>query len=127
MHRLPRSLDRPLLRYVLSGGLAACVDLGMFLLLIAQGLVLPLATVASFLVAMLVNFLVSARFVFGTVPSWRRLAAFALFASLGLLFNSGLTIAAAALGVTAWLAKCCGIGGAFVFNYTVNAWIVFRR
>lgn len=123
----PTGLRSTLQRYIVAGGLAALVDLGVFVLLIELGLALALAAVTSFLTAMAVNFLISARFVFGTAPTLRRLRAFAFFATMGLLLNSGITLAVAGAGVPAWLAKCSGIGGAFLFNYTVNALIVFRR
>ena len=127
MTRPPTGLRVTLQRYIVAGGLAALVDLGAFVLLVELGLALALAAVASFLAAMVLNFLISARFVFGTAPTLRRLRAFALFATMGLLLNSGITVAVAGAGVPAWLAKCSGIGGAFLFNYTVNALIVFRR
>ncbi|SDW56616.1 GtrA family protein [Roseicitreum antarcticum] len=115
-------------RYIVAGGLAACVDLGGFVVLTSAGMALLPAAVLSFALAMLVNFALSSAYVFGAKATWRRLAGFAAFATLGLCLNTGLTLSAATmLGLAPWLAKTCGIGGAFVFNYAVNALVVFRR
>lgn len=115
-------------RYIIAGGLAACVDLGGFVLLIGAGMAVLPAAVLSFVAAMVMNFALSSRFVFGAAPSWRRLAGFTAFASLGLCLNTAITLGAVTLlGLAPWLAKTCGIGGAFLFNYAVNARVVFRR
>lgn len=115
-------------RYIIAGGLAACVDLGGFVLLIGAGMAVLPAAMLSFVAAMAVNFALSSRFVFGAGPSWRRLAGFVAFASLGLCLNTAITLGAVTvLGLAPWLAKTCGIGGAFLFNYAVNARLVFRR
>lgn len=115
-------------RYIIAGGLAACVDLGGFVLLIGAGMAVLPAAVFSFVAAMGVNFALSSRFVFGAGTSWRRLPGFVAFASLGLCLNTAITLGAVTvLGLAPWLAKTCGIGGAFLFNYAVNAQVVFRR
>lgn len=123
MRRLP-----PILRYALTGGTAAVVDLGGFVLLQAAGLGLGLAAGLSFAVAAAVNYALTARFVFAARPGARSFGMFLVFALGGLVINAGVTVlAGTALALPGWLAKCCGIGVAFGFNYAVNARVVFRR
>jgi putative flippase GtrA len=116
-----------LMRYALTGGTAAVVDLGGFVLLQAAGLALAPAAGASFLLAAGVNFVLTARFVFGAAPTGRRWLGFLLGALAGLAVNMSVTVLAAALlGLPGWAAKTVGIGVAFGFNYLVNARLVFR-
>lgn len=148
--RLPQ-----VLRYALTGGLAAAVDIGGFALLVAlldpaggaargegpgqaafpfrgllalakpSGLWAP--AVLSFLLAAAVNYRASARWVFGS--DWRdggRALRFFLGASLGLAVNAGTTSALALLAH--WppvAAKVAGVGLAFGLNFAVNARWVF--
>lgn len=115
------------LRYAMTGGAAAVVDLGGFVLLQALGLPLAPAAAMSFGVAALVNFALTARFVFGAAPTRRRLAGFLLGALVGLGVNTSVTVLAAGLlGLPGWAAKAAGIGVAFGVNYLVNARLVFR-
>lgn len=117
----------PILRYVLTGGLAAMIDLGGFVLLQAAGAGLATAAACSFVVAAAVNFSLSARFVFDTRPTVRRFGVFLAFAVAGLIINTSITVlAGAAVGLPGWLAKCCGIGMAFGFNFFMNSRVVFR-
>lgn len=114
-------------RYVLSGGAAALLDLGGFVLLSRHVDNTVLAASLSFLVAMVFNFVVSARYVFRTRSSWRRFAAFAGFALSGMAINIGITAGAVMLlAAPGWLAKLGGIGIAFFYNFTVNRYLVFR-
>ena len=114
-------------RYVLSGGTAALLDFGGFVMLSRNLDSVALAATLSFLCAMVFNFLVSARYVFRMPPSWRLFAAFAGFALSGMAINVGITTGAVLItDMPDWLAKLCGIGIAFVFNLCANRYIVFR-
>lgn len=118
---------RRLMRYVLTGGTAACVDLGGFVVLRALEVALLPAAAASFAAAAFVNFRLTARFVFSTAPTARRLLGFLAFALAGLAINTGVTLAVATLAALPdWIAKLAGIGVAFGFNYLANVLIVFR-
>ncbi len=114
-------------RYALTGGTAALVDLGGFALLQQLSVPIAVAGSASFAVALLVNYTLTARFVFGMQPRLQRLPFFALGALSGFCTNMGVTLGLNMLGLAPLLAKCAGIGFAFGFNYTVNALVVFRR
>ena len=114
--------------YLVVGGLAAVVDIGLFHLLAPQfGHPLPPA-IASFLVAACFNYSLSALWVYRR--SWRslqRASRFLLFACVGLCINAGVTWAlAAALPIPLTLAKVGGVGVAFVANFLMNTFLVFR-
>ena len=115
-------------RYLVAGGVAAVVDLAGFLALLELGFNITLAAALAFGIAAIVNFAISARFVFATDATAKRFGAFLGFALVGLTINTSVTtFAAISLALPAWLAKSFGIGIAFGFNFSVNHWIVFRR
>lgn len=114
-------------RYLLVGGAAAVIDFSGFLAALALGAPLVSAAAIGFLIALLFNFAMSARYVFGAAASFRRFALFALFAGFGLTINTSATAAAAfGAGAAPPLAKVIGIAVAFTFNFLVNALVVFR-
>jgi len=125
--RLP-TLARQALGYAMTGGLAAVVDIGGFHVLAShfEGVLLPAAL--SFLVAAVVNYTLSSLKVYRS--DWRsprRAALFLLFACVGLSINASVTWAlAAALPIAPTLAKVGGVGVAFVANFLMNTFIVFR-
>ncbi|MFN4129499.1 MAG: GtrA family protein [Paracoccaceae bacterium] len=116
-----------LMRYGLTGGLAAIVDLGGFAILLALGMFLPVAATLSFLTATVVNYVFSARFAFGSVISLRGYLRFLVFASLGLVTNVAVTILADAAGLPPVLAKGVGIAIAFGVNFLLNLAFVFPK
>ncbi|TFZ04918.1 GtrA family protein [Ramlibacter rhizophilus] len=123
-----RGLLRQGAGYVLTGGLAAVVDIGGFHLLSARmdGVLVP--AVLSFLAAAVVNYLLSSVFVFGRDwRSARRAGLFIVFASIGLAINAGSTwLLASSLPIAPTWAKVGGVGIAFAANFLMNALIVFR-
>jgi len=125
---MTRTVPRQLFfRYILTGGAAALVDLGGFAMLLQFPVPIALAGTASFALAVLVNYTLTSRFVFQVQPGLQRLPAFALGALAGLCINMGGTLGLSALGFAPVLAKCAGIGMAFLFNYAINAAVIFRR
>ena len=116
-----------LLKYSLTGGMAAIVDAGGFELLLTSGLAILPASATSFCVAALVNYCLTSRFVFERGRSTSGFGKFFVFALVGLAVNVGVTIACAEwLGLFPLLAKIVGIGVAFLGNFALNALIVFR-
>ena len=116
-----------LLRYGVTGGIAAIVDAGGFALLIALGLGIAAAGTMSFCVAALVNYLLSSRFVFASGRSAQGFALFFVIALLGLTINLGVTLAGVYLaGLPPVLAKIGGIGTAFLIDFALNLRFVFR-
>ena len=122
------ALARQALGYLLVGGLAAVVDIGLFHLLVSRvdGVLLP--AVGSFLVAAVVNYALSSVWVYRRQwRSLRRASQFLLFALVGLCINAGATWwLAQALAMAPTLAKIGGVGIAFGANFLMNTFIVFR-
>jgi len=124
------SIARQGIRYLVVGGLAAVIDVGVFAFLypdfVAQ---LWVGATLSFLVAAAFNYTVSSLYVFGIGNLFvRRGALFLMVASLGLLINVSFTAAfAAGMGADPGLAKCLGIGMTVLFNFTANRQLVFRH
>lgn len=111
--------------YGMTGGLAAVIDLGLFLLFERAGMAVPLAAAASFLIAAVGNFISSSLLVFATPVTLRRFGRFLSVASVGLAINVGVTwLAYEALGWPA-ASKAIGIGTAFGFNYLAHSFLVF--
>jgi len=125
--RLP-VLARQALGYLMVGGLAAVVDIGLFHLLVSRtdGVLLP--AVASFMVAAVVNYSLSSLWVYRRQwRSMRRAATFLLFALVGLCINAGATWwLVHSLPIPATLAKVGGVGIAFVANFLMNTFFVFK-
>ncbi len=113
-------------RYLLTGGAAAIVDVGGFALLNSSGTGVAEAAILSFLVALIVNYCLSARFAFGRDVSLGRFLLFAGFAGGGLLINVSVTLGTYAIIDNAVLSKIMGVGIAFLFNFIINAFLVFR-
>ena len=114
-------------RYLVTGGVAALVDLLGFLVLLGAGLPLVPAAALSFTAAILLNFALSSYVVFAVPMTRHRFVAYIGFAMAGLVINTTVTaLAAGVVGLIPWAAKILGIGTAFVFNFLVNALIVFR-
>jgi putative flippase GtrA len=115
------------LGYGMTGGMAAVVDLGLFLVFEGLGMAVPVAATASFLIAALVNFAASSLLVFKTPVTGKRFLRFLSVASLGFAINVGVTWLVYELGVAPAFAKAIGIGTAFVFNYVSHSLLVFRQ
>lgn len=123
-----RSVPEKLARYFFTGGLAAVVDLGGFVLLARVGWPVTLAAASSFLVAMLFHYVAASRIVFAQSLSGRRFIAFALASLVGLAVNTGVTsLAAYVLALPPVWAKVLGIGVAFAVNFSVNLLVTFRE
>lgn len=115
-----------LIRYGGTAGVAAIVDILGFGLLHSLGWHLALAAAMSFLVATVVNYGLSARFVFAARVSISGYLKFLIAALLGFCINVGLTILLAQVGgLTPVLAKLAGVGVAFFANFALNARYVF--
>lgn len=116
-----------LLQYGVTGGIAAVVDAGGFMLLVNAKLGIVVASCLSFCVAALVNYSLTSRFVFNREATVRGLAAFTAAALIGLMVNIGVTLLAVfTVGLPPLAAKLAGIGSAFIVNFLINLRIVFR-
>jgi len=115
-----------LMRYLLTGGTAAVVDLGGFgLLRWLQMAVIPAAT-CSFLAATVVNFLLTARFVFRMDATWSRYASFLAGTLGGLTANVSVTAICMGRLTLPWAAaKAVGIAAAVFLNFWIHSNYVF--
>lgn len=117
---------RQLARYFGTAGVAALVDLGGFLALVGPGLAIAPAAALSFWLATIVNYLLTARFVFAQAVSFGGYGRFLLAALVGFAINVGITLLSAwAFELAPTLAKLAGIAIAFLVNFTLNAIFVF--
>lgn len=121
-----------LVRYFFVGGTAAMVDLSLFALG-AKWMSLPYLPVAagSFIVATLVNYFLSVRFVFESGQRFGKPVEFGLVflvSALGLAVNQTiLWIAVAKLGVELIAAKVSATGVVFFWNYLARRYYIFGR
>jgi putative flippase GtrA len=117
-----------LLRYFLTAGTAAIVDVGGFALLRHVEVRIAVAAVVSFCLAAIVNFFLTSRFVFGHAPSVRGFTMFFVAALGGLLINVSVTLLGSLyFGIVPELAKVGGVGTAFLCNFWLNLRVVFRK
>ena len=111
--------------YGMTGGMAAGIDLGLFLVFEGSGMPVVLAATASFLVAAVFNFTSSSLLVFRTPLSWSRFARFVSVATVGLTINVSITWLIYQLLPIPAVAKSIGIGVAFAFNFVAHSLLVF--
>lgn len=124
----PKGLLHKFLGYGMTGGIAAVFDLLGFVALHQIGFAVALAAALSFLFAALINYLLSARFVFAAPANASNFALFLAVAVVGFAINvSVTTLAQIQGGLSPWLAKLTGIGCAFFINFAMNAGFVFRK
>ena len=125
---MSRTVAAQLARYLLTGGLAAVVDIGLFAILHRLGWPIAWAATMSFCLAAAVNYLLTARFVFATRSTVSHFGLFFVVALVGLGINVAVTVAlATGPGVMPELAKIGAVGVAFLANFSMNKFIVFRR
>jgi putative flippase GtrA len=122
-----RDVLSKLVRYGVTGGIAAVVDAGGFALLLEVGLAVAIAGTLSFCIAALVNYGLSSRFVFARSATTRGFALFFTAALIGLSVNLGVTLLGVYwVGLPPIVAKIIGIGTAFLVNFALNLLVVFR-
>lgn len=122
-----RRLAVQLVKYGMSGGTAAVVDIGLFHVLVTSGGAVFLSACGSFAVAACVNYVLTSTFVFPVRRRTGRQAfQFMTFLSLGFLLNTGLTTLFFHAGAAPALAKAAAVGIVFFSNFFVNRNIVFK-
>jgi putative flippase GtrA len=116
-----------LLRYFLTAGTAAIVDVGGFAVLCLTAIPIAVSAVTSFCFAAAVNYLLSSRFAFNQAPTPRGFGVFLVAAAGGLIVNVSVTLGVSHyMGIAPVLAKVLGIATAFLLNFWLNLTIVFR-
>lgn len=124
-------LAAQLRRFVLIGGLAALVDLGVYIGLFALGVNVHVAKGIGFVCGTTTAYLLNRRFTFATAGGAGRLAGFMLLYGTTLAINVGvnglmLTILPA-LPVRFGLAWAIAQGTATTINFVMLRTVVFRR
>ena len=121
---------RRIARYFVVGGCAACVDIGLFLVF-AQWLGFPYLRVsaATFVIATLVNYFLSVRFVFVSGVRFRRrweIALVFVVSGIGLALNQAILAAAVEqAGTSLLVGKLTATGMVFFWNYLARRLLVF--
>jgi putative flippase GtrA len=119
-----------IVRYFCVGGVAACVDVAIFALLInLAGLHYLAAGAAGFLVATWVNYVLSVRHVFAAGARFSRsrevIAVYAVSA-IGLIWNQvALYVGVEIVALNVYLAKVSAIALVFFWNYFSRKHFVF--
>jgi putative flippase GtrA len=117
-------------RYFVVGGISACVDIGLFMLF-ARGLDLPYLRVAActFVVATLVNYVLSVRYVFVSGQRFSRrweLGLVYAVSAVGLVLNGViLWLGVETLALPLLAAKLAATGSVFFWNYFARRYLVF--
>lgn len=113
-------------RYLLTGGAAAVIDVGGFALISAIHIPVVMAAACSFLMATVVNFFLTARWVFRASATLHRYVLFLSGAMFGALINVTLTtVGATSLGLPRIGSKMIAVALTFLVNFWINARVVF--
>lgn len=119
-------------RYFLVGGSAALLDWGMFALLAIYGsLHYLIAATISFLLATLLNYVLSIKFVFQSgvrFSKQRELSLVFLVSGLGLaIHHLGLSLMLEIFALPLMVAKITATGIVFFWNFLLRQKIIFRH
>jgi putative flippase GtrA len=114
--------------YVLVGGLAAIVNLLLFMGFLAAGIGVSPAALGAFVLAAFVNYYLSIKFVFRHNARWQTLAELVVF--LGVVAAVGIVDMACtrffiASGLPPWLSKLLATAIGLVLNFAGRRFIVF--
>lgn len=123
-------LMRSARRYLVAGGLSAIADWALFALFLYQFGLAPVAAGAlSFVLATVLNYLLSVHIVFGASPRGARTALTLVFAvsAVGMAINlTVLSVAVDFLGLHPMFAKISASGAALLWNFATRYFYIFR-
>lgn len=123
-------LKTQIVRFVLTGGLSAVVDFGLYLLLLAVGLPLNLAKAISFIAGTTTAYLINRRWTFKAEPSRARFVAVVVLYGLTFAVQVGLNGLMAHVFLDEWwripLAFVIAQGTATVINFVVQRAVIFK-
>ena len=130
---LARLRDVRLIRYGLASVGALAVDMGSFLLLLAIGMISPLAAAAGYSLGIVVHWVLSSRTVFQDTVAvkgegrGRQKALFVGSALVGLALTTAIVWAGDHSGIDPRAAKVAAIAASFIVTYLLRKTIVFGR
>ena len=117
-----------ILKFLMSGSLAASTEYVTFLALHAIGLMLVLANALSFSCGLIISFLLNKHWVFsrkGNGP--KQFVMYATLAGINLIIGSGLIVLLVhGLQLPAFLAKLCVMGLIATWNYVIFKKVIFK-
>lgn len=119
-----------LARFLVVGGGAAALELGLFQLLVLAGLDPVPANVLSFLVGLVTSFLGYRLWSFAgdhTMPVAGQLGAYVTLALVNSVASSVILHLLVGAGLVPWLAKVCCMGLVAAWNFTILHRVIFRR
>lgn len=126
----PVALPTQIARFVVTGGLSAVVDFGLYVLLLAAGLPLSVAKSISFVAGTSTAYAINRRWTFQAPPSRVRFVAVIVLYAVTFAVQVGLNaILYHSLPVEWWrvpLAFVIAQGTATVINFVVQRTVIFR-
>ncbi|MCA1007365.1 GtrA family protein [Rhodococcus hoagii] len=118
------------MRFVLTGGLSAVVDFGLYLLLLAVGLPMPVAKSIGFIAGTTTAYLINRRWTFKAEPSRARFVAVVALYAVTFAVQVGLNQLMADVFPDEWwripLAFVIAQGTATVINFVVQRAVIFK-
>ncbi|WP_436410503.1 GtrA family protein [Rhodococcus ruber] len=123
-------LKTQIVRFVLTGGLSAIVDFGLYVLLLALGLHVNIAKSLSFVAGTTTAYLINRRWTFKAEPSRARFVAVVLLYAVTYAVQVGINYALYHSLPDAWwrvpFAFVVAQGTATVINFVVQRAVIFR-
>ncbi|WP_018974414.1 GtrA family protein [Rudaea cellulosilytica] len=124
--RIAPLLRPQFVRFVLVGGANTSFNILVYWAFLWIGLAVPLASLASLVVGILINFTTQSRFVFDNRNPWKLLPYFVVWAIL-YVFNLGLIWLLMGCGLDAYLAGMLSTPTTVLLSYFLQKFFVFRR